>query len=133
MVQLPGSTLILVAGGTTDGTTALKTAELYDTVNNTWRTTGEMKTARRGHTATVLQNGKILVVGGNDGVNTLATAETYDPTAGVWTNTIGPLAQVPHRDFAKQWQGVDCWWHSWSAWHSRCKIHRGLLTYSRHI
>jgi len=92
MVQLPGSTLILVAGGTTDGTTALKTAELYDTVNNTWRTTGEMKTARRGHTATVLQNGKILVVGGNDGVNTLATAETYDPTAGVWTNAIGPLA-----------------------------------------
>lgn len=96
MVQLPSSPLILVAGGTSNGTTVLKTAELYDPVTNTWRATGDMKTARRGHTATVLNNGKILVVGGNDGTNTLSTAETYDPTTGVWTNTIGPLAYT-HR------------------------------------
>lgn len=92
MVQLPSSPLILVAGGTSNGTTALKTTELYDLVSNTWSATGEMKTARRGHTATVLNNGKILVVGGNDGTNSLSTAETYDPSTGVWTNTIGPLA-----------------------------------------
>jgi len=96
MVQLPSSPLILVAGGTSNGTTVLKSAELYDPVTNTWRSTGDMKTARRGHTATVLNNGKILVVGGNDGTNTLSTAETYDPTTGAWTNTIGPLAYT-HR------------------------------------
>jgi hypothetical protein len=92
MVQLPSSPLILVAGGTNNGTTVLKTAELYDPVTNTWRATGSMNTARRGHTATVMNNGKILVVGGNDGTNTLSTAETYDPTTGAWTNTTGPLA-----------------------------------------
>jgi hypothetical protein len=96
MVQLPSSPLVLVAGGTSNGTTVIKTAELYDPVTNTWRATGEMKTARRGHTATVLNNGKILVVGGNDGTNALSTAETYDPSTGVWTNTIGPLAYT-HR------------------------------------
>jgi len=92
MVQLPSSPLILVAGGTSNGTTVLKTCELYDPITNTWRATGEMKTARRGHTATVLNNGKILVTGGNDGTNSLSTAETFDPSTGVWTNTIGPMA-----------------------------------------
>ena len=96
MVQLPSSPLVLVAGGTSNGTAVIKTAELYDPVTNTWRATGDMKTARRGHTATVLNNGKILVVGGYDGTNALSTAETYDPSTGVWTNTIGPLAYT-HR------------------------------------
>lgn len=92
MVQLPSSPLILVAGGTSTGTDVLKSAELYDPVTNSWRATSDMKSARRGHTATVLNNGKILVVGGYDGKNSLATAETYDPSTGAWTNTISPMA-----------------------------------------
>lgn len=52
-----------------------------------WAATGSMNTARRGHTATVLATGKVLVVGGSDNSNVLATAELYDPVSGAWTAT----------------------------------------------
>ena len=39
---------------------------------------GKMKTARAAHTATVLKNGKVLIVGGF-AKKTLSTAEIYDP------------------------------------------------------
>ena len=57
-----------------------------------FETTGSLSTARSGYTATLLQNGKVLVAGGynsTDGV--LASAELYDPATGDWTAT-GSLA-----------------------------------------
>src|ERR1035437_8921106 len=44
---------------------------------------------RYAHTATLLQNGKVLVAGGYN-TTWLSTAELYDPAAGTWTTT-GPL------------------------------------------
>ena len=41
---------------------------------------GEMQTPRAVHTATVLQNGEVLVVGGFDG-GTLSSAEIYNPVS----------------------------------------------------
>ena len=49
-----------------------------------WTTTGSMNTARSRHTATLLQNGTVLVAGGFVGLGSLQTAELYDPTAGTW-------------------------------------------------
>src|SRR5437588_13063034 len=47
-----------------------------------------MKVARYNHTATLLKNGKVLVVGGVDSSgNILASAELYNPTAGTWSLT----------------------------------------------
>ncbi|MEI7728714.1 MAG: kelch repeat-containing protein [Verrucomicrobiota bacterium] len=43
-----------------------------------------MTTARVNHTATLLPNGKTLIVGGN---TTGANAEIYDPESGIWTAT----------------------------------------------
>jgi hypothetical protein len=54
----------------------------------TWTATGNMRAARLYHTATLLPNGKVLVVGGrNSADQKLASAELYDPATGQWSNT----------------------------------------------
>ena len=54
---------------------------------NTWRLTGRMTTARGGHTATLLADGKILVAGGSDAYGVFDSAELYDPATGTWAHT----------------------------------------------
>jgi len=88
---LLGNNLVLVAGGTTDGTAVVATADLYDPNTNTWRATGPMTTARRGHAATLLANGKVLVTGGSGGTTALKSAEIYDPSTGQWTATTAQM------------------------------------------
>jgi hypothetical protein len=72
---------VLVAGGfkntTTRGSVFLHSAELYDPASGTWTATGSMATARGEHTATLLDNGKVLVAGGFDGNNILSSAELF--------------------------------------------------------
>ena len=58
-----------------------------------WVPTGNLITARSGHTATLLPNGKVLIVGGifNN------SAELYDPATGTWNLTGRPNAgRVAH-------------------------------------
>jgi hypothetical protein len=53
-----------------------------------FKATGSMATARGSHTATLLNNGKVLVAGGTDASgNALAKAELYDPTNGSFSST----------------------------------------------
>src|SRR5689334_17614778 len=49
--------------------------------------TGSLSTARTAYTATLLQNGKVLVAGGQDAGGVLASAELYDPATGSWSAT----------------------------------------------
>jgi RHS repeat-associated protein len=83
---------ILVAGGTSNGSTALASAELYNRTTGTWAATGSMTGARTLHSATQLNtnsnsttNGKVLVAGGLNGSTSQNTAQLYSPTAGTWT------------------------------------------------
>jgi hypothetical protein len=73
--------LVLVSGGTDSsrvgGVTA--TAELFDSATNRWSLTGGMAVARSGHTATLLKNGKVLVVGGQF-LGNLRSVELYTPS-----------------------------------------------------
>ncbi len=73
---------VLVAGGMLDNAgTATATAELFDPTTQMFTATkGTLATARDFHTATVLNDGTVLVTGGDNGTGTLATAEVYDPT-----------------------------------------------------
>jgi N-acetylneuraminic acid mutarotase len=84
---------VLVIGGTTvdfNGVT-VASAELYDPTTGTWATTGSMLQGRERFAATLLQNGQVLVAGGDyyDGVNAgvLTESELYDPALGTWSAT----------------------------------------------
>jgi Galactose oxidase, central domain/Kelch motif len=90
----------LLTGGrqkNANGITLLRsqTAEIYDPNQGKFVPTGSMNDPRAGHTATLLDGGKVLVVGGidaSDGIDNLASAELYDPATGKFTRT-GSLAQ----------------------------------------
>jgi hypothetical protein len=74
---------VLVAGGETwpsgENAGPVSSAELYDPPSGTWTATGAMTTAREQHTATLLPNGNVLVVGGLDiNYNPLSSAELYN-------------------------------------------------------
>jgi FG-GAP-like repeat/Galactose oxidase, central domain/Kelch motif len=54
-----------------------------------WITTGSLNIARSNYTATLLADGRVLVVGGYSYVdyNNLSSAELYDPATGTWGST----------------------------------------------
>jgi hypothetical protein len=57
--------------------TARKREELYDPATGAFTATGSMTTMRVQPTATLLQNGKVLIAGGHDLAVSLASAELY--------------------------------------------------------
>jgi hypothetical protein len=57
---------------------SLASTELFDPTNGAFALTSSMRTDRSGHTATLLANGDVLVIGGVDANNNpLASAELY--------------------------------------------------------
>jgi N-acetylneuraminic acid mutarotase len=72
-----------------DGKVLVASGEVYDPSSGTWTTTGSMQTGRSWSTATLLPNGKVLVVGGLDpgSRQSIADCELYDPVTGTWSVT----------------------------------------------
>ena len=54
--------------------------------NSGFSPTGAMHVARSGHTATLLKDGRVLILGGGD-----STAELFDPTSGAFSFTGAPV------------------------------------------
>ena len=96
---------VLIAGGGNladmDKQDVYASAELYDPKSGTFTPTGSMTAARSDATATLLQNGKVLIAGGwgcsdprhctkvadGAGGDNLASAELYDPDTGKFSRT----------------------------------------------
>lgn len=83
-----------MAAGGTNSSSSLSSAELYNPITGVWTPTAPLATARNSFKAVLLQNGKVLAVGGvsgDQGNLPLATAELYNPVGAIWAPT-GSLA-----------------------------------------
>jgi hypothetical protein len=82
---------VLIAGGFAGSggeSNPYRSVELYDPSSGTFESVAEMSIGRSGHTATLLKNGKVLIVGGWTGRYDLrSSAEIYDPAANTFTST----------------------------------------------
>jgi hypothetical protein len=80
---------VVVIGGDVSGDAAVRptpSIEIYDPATRRWSPGGNLLVARMNHTATLLPDGRILVVGGYNG-SFLAECEIYDPATGSVTVT----------------------------------------------
>jgi N-acetylneuraminic acid mutarotase len=102
---LPDDTVLVAGGRGADGSTSA--AEVYHpasrddeefrpahddgkpqhSVAQTWTSTAAMHDARALHTATLLDDGTVLVAGGADNRLNLTSAEIYNPRRKTWTTT----------------------------------------------
>jgi N-acetylneuraminic acid mutarotase len=79
---------VLVVGGFG----AENSATVYDPANDRWTLVAPMASPRLRHTATLLRNGKVLVIGGSNsgagssGAAYLNSAELFDPSNNTWSD-----------------------------------------------
>jgi len=90
--------VLIVGGALTSTSDPVATAELYDPATGVFTITHAMTTAREQQTATLLPDGRVLIIGGttSTGIGDLqptATAEVYDPSTGSFSVT-GSMAEA---------------------------------------
>lgn len=89
---LPNGEVLVAGGSGPDGIT--NSAFVFNPeagTNGSWTTVDSLNIGRAEHSAILLPNGKVMVVGGDDqAFNFLTNSETFDPATSKWTPT-GPL------------------------------------------
>ncbi|MBW3625939.1 MAG: hypothetical protein KY468_21305, partial [Armatimonadetes bacterium] len=83
-----GEDVALVVGGY-NGSRTLATAQIFRPSTGAMTSTGSLSMGRNFATATLLNNGKVLIAGGyredSSGAGSLASAEIYDPATGLFS------------------------------------------------
>jgi Galactose oxidase, central domain len=74
-----GSVLVSGGRGGNSAATATATAEIWSPATGTWTAAGEMSAPRASETMTVLQDGRVLVTGGEGPGPVIDSAEIFDP------------------------------------------------------
>lgn len=91
LTTLPSGEVLVTGGAVAGGQLAADaSAELFDPATGTWSAAGSSTEARRQHSATALDDGRVLLAGGRGGAagdTPLASAELYDPAARTFTAT----------------------------------------------
>jgi len=96
LVLLPdGRTLVV--GGHISNYVGLKGATLFNSSSQTWSNTGSMTYGRWYPTATVLPNGRVIVLSGamNGQNNNADIPELFDPATGIWTQLNNAALSLP--------------------------------------
>ncbi|WP_437806589.1 Kelch repeat-containing protein [Sorangium sp. So ce1078] len=84
---------VLVVGGF-DGTNGMNIAELFDPVTDTWVSAEAMRWPRYEHTATLLSDGRRVMVIGGDG--DIGSAEIYNSDTNTWSDAESIGARSGH-------------------------------------
>ncbi len=89
---------VLVAGGMSTGdgplVTVIAAAELFDVASGQWTPAGNLVVPRYSHAATLLPDGKVLLVGGQkEDWWVTGAAEVFDPARGMWI-ALPPLVEA---------------------------------------
>jgi hypothetical protein len=73
----------MVTGGVNNLTQYEATTEIFNPATGLWTASGSLIVPRGGHAAVRLNDGRVLVAGGNGSTGTASSAELFDPSAGV--------------------------------------------------
>ncbi len=89
---------VLIAGGRDPPNKSLASTEIFDPARGEWTPTDLLTHARDQHTATVLADGRVLVVGGHEGPTEyeqgiIASTELFDPSVQTWRTTRSMLGR----------------------------------------
>ncbi|MCS6860681.1 MAG: hypothetical protein NZT92_10225 [Abditibacteriales bacterium] len=96
----PHAGKVLIAGGRTTNDVSLQSTEIYDPEAGTFTAGPDMKVDRYRHTATPLNDGRILFAGGYSSAqgHTVSSAEIYDPVANSFTLLTNTSMTHPRMD-----------------------------------
>lgn len=79
---------VLIVGGQRDSgasISSLASAELYDPTMNEWSSTSSLGVSRTRHRAILLEDGNVLITGGESGSGVINSTELYDAVTGRWS------------------------------------------------
>jgi len=99
---LDDSSVLITGGSVSGGNGSTARVERYFPTADDWVIATEMSLARQAHSATLIPNGKIFVVGGrrdkSRGQASLGSTAFYDPVSDIWTD--GPNLNFPRHSHA---------------------------------